>query len=81
MVYTNIITVRLQILSFFLFSSRTEKFKYKRAAQYFGEFICLLVVAVMVMKNFIRPSFLALPEDPPRYKNKVFATSHTYVDD
>jgi sterol O-acyltransferase len=45
---------------------RTAKVNLQRAGQYLFEFVGLLLVSIMASKNFIRPAFEQLPNDPPR---------------
>ena len=59
---------------FLLHWYRTERIRWNYALQYFLEFVFTIVVLVMCLKNFIRPSLEMIPNNPAKY-----APPHTYI--
>ena len=49
-----------------LYWCRTERIRWKYVVQYFLEFVFTIVVLVMCLKNFIRPSLEMIPSNPAK---------------
>ena len=52
---------------YLLHGCRTERIRWKYAVQYFLEFVFTIVVLVMCLKNFIRPSLEMIPSNPAKW--------------
>ena len=56
----------LLLLLLLLLWCRTERIRWKYVVQYFLEFVFTIVVLVMCLKNFIRPSLEMIPSNPAK---------------
>ena len=54
------------LLLLLLLWCRTERIRWKYVVQYFLEFVFTIVVLVMCVKNFIRPSLEMIPSNPAK---------------